>query len=45
MANSEVPDQTAPEGAVWSGFALFVHVYGILSETLMFEILGHLLYI
>ena len=40
MANSEDPDQTAPSGAVWSGSALFA--YGILSETLVFEILGHL---
>ena len=37
MANSEDPDQT---GAVWSGSALFA--YGILSKTLVFEILGHL---
>ena len=36
MAKSEDPDQTAP-----SGSALFA--YGILSETLVFEILGHLL--
>ena len=40
--NSEDPDQTA-SGAVWSGFALFA--YGFLSETLVFEILGHLPYI
>ena len=42
MANSEDPDQTAPWGAVWSGSALFA--YGTLSETLVFEILGHLPY-
>ena len=42
MANSEDPDQTAPSGAVWSGSALFA--YGILSETLVFQILGHLPY-
>ena len=42
ITNSEDPDQTAPSGAVWSGSALFA--YGILSETLVFEILGHLLY-
>ena len=36
MANSVDPDQTA----VWSGSALFA--YGILSETLMFKILGDL---
>ena len=42
MANSEDPDQTAPEGAVWSGSALFA--YGILLETLAFKILGHLPY-
>ena len=29
-----------PSGAVWSGSALFA--YGILSETMVFEILGHL---
>ena len=40
MANSEDPDQTAPS-AVWSGSALLA--YGLLSETLMFQILGHLL--
>ena len=32
MANSVVPDQTAPLGAVWSGSALFVQAY--LSENL-----------
>ena len=40
MANSVDPDQTAPSGAVWSGSALFA--YAILSETLVYEILGHL---
>ena len=40
IANSEDPDQTAPSGAVWSGSALFA--YGILSETLVLKILGHL---
>ena len=48
MANSVDADQTAApgavwsEGAVWSGSALFAHI--IISETLVFEILGHLLY-
>ena len=42
MANSVDPDQTAPSGAVCSGSALFAFV--ILSETLVYEILGHLLY-
>ena len=42
MANSADPDQTAPSGAVWSGSALFAYV--ILSETLVFEFLGHLPY-
>ena len=42
MANSVDPDQTAP-GAVWSGAALFAYV--ILSDTLLFEVLGHLPYI
>ena len=37
MENSVDPDQTALEGAVWSGSALFA--YAILSETLVFEIL------
>ena len=32
MANSVVPDQTVPSGAVWSGSTLFAYV--ILSETL-----------
>ena len=40
MANSVDPDQTAPSGAVWSGSALFAYV--ILSDILVFEILGHL---
>ena len=40
MANSVDPDQTAPLGAVWSGSTLFA--YAILSETLVFQILGHL---
>ena len=39
MANSEDPDQTATSGAVLSGSALFA--YGILSETLVFKILGY----
>ena len=43
MANSVDPDQTAPSGAVWSGSALFA--YAILSETWVFGILGHLLYV
>ena len=43
MANSVDPEQTAPSGAVWSGSALFAYV--ILSETLVFELLGHLLYL
>ena len=42
MANSADPDQTAPEGAVWSGSALFA--YAILSYTLVYKILGHLPY-
>ena len=32
MANSVDPDQTAPLGAVWSGYALFAQAY--LSENL-----------
>ena len=43
MANSVDPDQTAPEGAVWSGSTLFAYV--ILSDALVFEFLGHLPYI
>ena len=42
MANSVDPDQTAPSGAVWSESTLFAYV--ILSELLLYEILGHLLY-
>ena len=42
MANSVDPDQTAPEGAVWSGSALFA--YAIFSATLVYENLGHLPY-
>ena len=40
MANGVDPDQTAPSGAVWSQSAQFA--YAILSETLVFEISGHL---
>ena len=36
------PVQTAHSGAVWSGSALFA--YAILSETLVYKTLGHLLY-
>ena len=36
-------DQTVLSGAVWSGSAMFA--YAIVSETLLYEILGHLLYI
>ena len=42
MANSVDPDQTAPSGAVWSESALFE--YAILSETSVYDILGHLSY-
>ena len=42
MANSVDPDQTAPEGAIWSGSALFAHA--ILSDTLVYKILEHLQY-
>ena len=42
MANSIDPDQTAPSEAVWFGSALFVYV--ILSDTSVYEILGHLPY-
>ena len=38
MANSVDPDKTAPT----SGSALFA--YAILSDTFVYEILGHLLY-
>ena len=42
MANTVDPDQTAPEGAVWSGSALFAYV--ILLELLAYDILGVLPY-
>ena len=42
MANSVDPDQTAPEGAVWSVSALFA--YAILPAMLVYEILEHLLF-
>ena len=41
MANIVDPDQTVPSGAVWYGSALFA--YAFLPDTLMYEILGHLL--
>ena len=34
MVDSEDPDQTAPEGAVWSGSTQFT--YAILSEILVY---------
>ena len=40
MAKDVDPDQTAPEGAVWSGSACFA--YATLSDTLVYKILGHL---
>ena len=42
MASIVDPDQTARSGAGWSGFALFA--YTILSDTLVYKILGHLSY-
>ena len=50
-ANSVDPDQTAPEGAVWSGSTLFAIPLGMHKEqnlakkvwNKVFEILGHLL--
>ena len=39
MANSEDPDQTAPQGAVWSGSSLFCQSY--LSEFLDFYGIQH----
>ena len=42
MVNSVDPDQTAPDGAVWSGSTLFA--YAILLETLLCTILEHLPY-
>ena len=43
MANSVDPDQTAHSGAVSSGSTLFP--YAILSDTLVFEFLRHLLFV
>ena len=40
MANSVDPDQTVPEGAVRSGYALFA--YAILLDTLVYKTLGQL---
>ena len=42
MATSIDPDQTAL-GAVWSGSTLFA--YAILSDSLVYEILGYLPYV
>ena len=42
MVNNVDSDQHAPEGVVWSGSALFA--YAILSDTLVYKILGHLSY-
>ena len=38
MANSVGPDQTAPEVWFWS----YLFAYVILSETVVYQILGHL---
>ena len=43
LANSVDSDQIALFGAVWSWSILFA--YAILSEILVCEILGHLLYL
>ena len=43
MTNNINPDQPAPSGAILSGSTLFA--YAILSETLVYKILGHLPYI
>ena len=43
MANSINTNQNTASEAVWSGSALFV--LSNLSETLVYEILGHLAYI
>ena len=40
MAKTVDIDQMAPEGAVWSGPALFA--YAVLLENLVWKILGHL---
>ena len=40
MINGVHSDQAAPEGAVWSGSALLA--FAILSETLVYKILGYL---
>ena len=40
MANSIDPDQTGPEGAIWSESALFE--YAILSDILKYKTSGHL---
>ena len=40
MANTIDPDQTTPSGTACFGSTLFT--CGILSETLEYEILGHL---
>ena len=42
LANSVDPDQTAPEGAICSGSTVFG--YAVLSETVLYKILGDLLY-
>ena len=42
MANSVDPELNTPSGTVWSGPALFAYI--ILSETLLYKILGHLPY-
>ena len=41
MANSVDPDQTALKGAVWSGSALFAHIY--LSQYMYLEFLPYML--
>ena len=41
IVNRVDPDQTTSSGEVWFGSTLFA--YAILSDNLVYEILGHLL--
>ena len=43
MGHTRVTEDNSGSGGVWSGFALFA--YAILSDTLVYEILGHLPYL
>ena len=45
MANSVNPDQTAPEGAIWSQSTLFAQAYGIMFRIRMVSFLPYIFWL